>query len=179
MNSRSSGGTREPGHCLVEREGERLDWVVVVKGLVSGPLLLVTELVWEEAGTLLFLGFWFLSGKEEEAGVVPADLVAESFRGVCPGVSTLPFIARSLAAALSAEHLFPRTSGSTGAGGELFSWHLPSCEDRDPEDFLVTLTDEVSLPDSPPVDALALLEACLSVLDAGFFPDLAFPRSFS
>lgn len=51
---------------------------------------------------------------------VPAALPPESFRGVWPGVSTLPFIARSLAAALRAEHLFPRTSGSGGNTGMQF-----------------------------------------------------------
>lgn len=72
----------------------------------------------------MLLGFWFLSqeeeDEEEEAGGVPAALAPESFRVVWPGVSTLPFIARSLAAALSAEHLFPRTSGSGGSEGALF-----------------------------------------------------------
>lgn len=83
-----------------------------------------------ETGTLLLLlsllGFWFLS--EEEAGEVPEAFVPGSFLGVWPGVSTLPFIARSLAAALSAEHLFPRTLGSGGNEGALFVGALLSCE---------------------------------------------------
>lgn len=85
---------------------------------------------------------------EEEAG---GALGPASLRGVWPGVSTRPFIARSLAAALSAEHLFPRTRGSGGSGGG--GGGVPSA------DLLAVLADEVSLPDSPPVDALPLLEA--------------------
>lgn len=74
----------------------------------------------------MLFGFWFLSA--EDAGEVPAALAPESFRVVCPGVSTLPFIARSLAAALSAEHLFPKTSGSGGNEDALFVGALLSCE---------------------------------------------------
>ena len=84
----------------------------------------------------------FLSG----AGELPAAL--GSFLSVCPGVSTRPFMASSLAAALRAEHLFPRTSGSGGAEGQLLAWGLPC--------FPVVLTDDVSLPDSPPVETAVL-----------------------
>lgn len=46
LYSKSMGGTREPGHCLVEREAERLVWLGV-EGLLPLLLLLVrfTELV--------------------------------------------------------------------------------------------------------------------------------------
>lgn len=111
---------------------------------------------------------------EEEAGEVPAALAPGSFRGVCPGVSTLPFIARSLAAALSAEHLFPRMRGSGGNEGVLLVGLL-SCED--PTDFLVVLTEDVSLPDSPPVDVLPLFDTFLSELHIRFFPCRLFPLS--
>lgn len=46
-------------------------------------------------------------------------------------------------------------------------------------DFLVVLTEDVSLPDSPPVDVLALFDAFLSELCAGFFPCRLLPFSFS
>lgn len=104
---------------------------------------------------------------------VAGALGVESFRGVWPGVSTLPFIAKSLAAALSAEHLFPRTSGSGGSEGVLLVSVLVSCGGCDPTDFLVILTEDVSLPDSPPVDALALFDAFLSKLRAGLAPFLS------
>lgn len=74
----------------------------------------------------MILGFWFFS--DEDVEDAPLALVPESFRGVWPGVSTLPFMARSLAAALSAEHLFPRTSGSGGKDGVLFAGGLLSCK---------------------------------------------------
>lgn len=99
---------------------------------------------------------------EEEPGDVPAALAPGSLRGVWPGVSTLPFIACSLAAALRAEHLFPRTSGSGGTEGVLL------VDARDPADFLVILTEDESLPDSPAVDVL--LDAFLSALRVRFFP---------
>lgn len=95
-------------------------------GLLPLLLLLFSELVCGVAGILLLLGFWFLS--EEEPGEVPAALAPGSFRRVWPGVSTLPFIAWSLAAAFSAEHLFPRTSGSGGKADALFVDALLPCD---------------------------------------------------
>lgn len=77
----------------------------------------------------------------------PLVLAAGSF--LLPGVSTLPRMARSLAAAFRAEHLFPRTSGWGGVEGTLLDWGLLSGVGRGPEDFRVTLTEDVSLPDSP------------------------------
>lgn len=84
------------------------------------------ELVCGVAGRLLLAAFWFLS--EEEPGEVPAALAPGSFRRVWPGVSTLPFIAWSLAAALRAEHLLPRTSGSGGNEPALFVVALLPCD---------------------------------------------------
>lgn len=115
------------------------------------PLLLLVEFVCGGAAALFtLLAVLALSAEEEEEedGDTRGGLAPASFRGVWPGVSTRPFIARSLAAALRAEHLFPRTRGSGGGGGG----GVRSA------DLLVVLADEVSLPESPPVDALPLLE---------------------
>lgn len=72
------------------------------------------------AGALLGLDFWFLSEEAGEVAFCPLVLAAGSF--LLPGVSTLPRMARSLAAAFRAEHLFPRTSGWLVLEGTLLDW---------------------------------------------------------
>lgn len=68
-------------------------------------------------------------------------------------------MAKSFAAAFSAEHLLPNTSGSGGTVRALLACVLQSCEGWDPADFLEVLTDDVSLPDSPPVDVVTLFRS--------------------
>lgn len=169
LYSSSRGGSREPGHWRVEREGVRPAWLGA-EGLLLRLLLAGTALLWGDAGTLLL--FWLLSAAGGGDVFSP-----ESLRVVWPGVSTRPFMASSLAAALRAEHLFPRTSGSGGSeGGALLLGVLGSCEAAD---FLVSLTEDESLPDSPPVDVLVLLEVLVSALRVRFLPAALGPRSRS
>ena len=114
----------------------------------------------------MLLAFWLLS---EEAGEVPC-LAPESLLLLWPGVSTLPLMAWSLAAAFRAEHLLPRTSGWGGVELTLLGCGLLSAVGWDPKDFRVTRVD-VSLPDSPPVEVV-LLDRVLSVLLAGFLLEI-------